>query len=112
MLLHPLGQDLILTLQLVLEGGDQLVLGVGAGLAAFAAVLEGSGAVVKELLLPQVEEVDGEVVLLTDVGDWLVLQQMEPEQGHLLFRREVTTLPRHRCSSERVLPLTRSKANS
>src|SRR5262249_39189694 len=35
-----------------------------------------------------------------------------PEQGNLLLRAEVATLPGHGCSSARVLPLTLAKANS
>ncbi len=38
------------------------------------------------------EEGDGEVVLLTEVGDGLLLQEVESEQGDLLFRREVPAL--------------------
>src|SRR5438477_7465170 len=112
MLLHQLGEDLVLALELVLEGSDRSVLGVLAGLAAFAGVIEGGGAVLEELLLPEVEEGHGEVVLLADVGDRLLLQEVEAEQGDLLFRGKVPALPRHECSSARVLPLTPAKANS
>src|SRR6478736_5535715 len=112
MLLHQLGEDLVLAVELVLEGSDLDVLGVRAGLAALAGVIEGSGAVLEELLLPEVEESDGKVVLLTDVGDGLLLQEVESEQGDLLFRGKVTALPRHGSSSARVWPLTPAKANS
>src|SRR5579885_1174728 len=105
MLLQQLGQDFVLALELVLESSDLAILGVLSGLAAFAGILKGSGAVLEELLLPEVEEVDGEVVLLTDVGDRLLLQEVESKQGDLLLRGEVTTLPGHQKSSERVLPL-------
>src|SRR5262249_62017325 len=94
------------------EGSDLAVLGVLAGLAALAGVSEGSGAVLEELPLPEVEEVHGQVVLLADVGDGLLLQEVEAEQGDLLFRSEVPTLPGHGCSSARVWPLTPAKANS
>src|ERR1700689_1783863 len=112
MLLHEFGEDLVLALELVPEGGDGAVLGVLAVLAAFAGVVEGSGAVLEELFLPEVEEGDGEVVLLADVGDGLLLQEVEAEQGDLLFGGKVPALSRHECSSARVLPLTPAKANS
>jgi hypothetical protein len=105
-LLHQLGEDLILALELVLEGSDLEVLVVLAGLAALAGVVEGGGAVREELLLPEVEEGDGEVVLLADVGDGLLLQEGESEQGDLLFRGKVPALTSHGYSSARVLPLT------
>ena len=111
MLLHQLGQNLVLALELVLEGGDLAVLGVLAGLVAFAGVVEGGGAVVEELLLPEEEEGDGEVVLLADVRDRLLLQEVEAEQSDLLFRSKVTTLPGHGVSSRCVCPLPPAIAN-
>ena len=112
MLLHQLGQDLVLALEFVLQSSDLAVPGVLGGLAVFAGVLEGGGAVLEELLLPEVEEVDVEVVLLTDVGDGLLLQKVEAKQGDLLLRAEVTALPGHESSSARVFPLTPPKATS
>jgi len=111
-LLHQPGEDLVLALALVLEGSDLDVPGVLTGLAAFAGVVESGGAVLEELLLPEVEEGDGEVMLLADVGDGLLLQEVEPEQGDLLFRGKVTALSRQGNSSARVLPLTPAKASS
>jgi len=75
--LHEFGEDFVLALELVLEGGDLKVFGVEFGLAAFAGIVEGSSAILKELLLPEVEEVNGEVVFLADVGDGLLLQEVE-----------------------------------
>ena len=95
MLLHQLGEDLVLALELVLEGSDRSVLGVLAGLAALAGVVQGSGAVLEELLVPEVEEGDGEVVLLTDVGDGLLLREVESGQGDLPLRGKVPALTRH-----------------
>ena len=77
MLLHQFGQDLVLALEFVLEGSDLTVLGVFLGLAVLAGILESSSAVLEELLLPEIEEVDTEVVLLADVGDRLFLQEVE-----------------------------------
>jgi hypothetical protein len=67
-LLPEFGEDLVLALELVLEGSDRAVLGVLVGLTALAGVVEGGGAVVEELLLPEVEEVDGEVVQMSETG--------------------------------------------
>src|SRR5436853_6833589 len=112
MLLHQLGENLVLALEFVFEGSDLAVLRVLRGLEAFAGIGEGGGAVLEELFLPEVEEVDGEVVLLTDVGDRFLLQEMKTEQGDLLLGGERTTLATHDKSSARVLPLTPAKANS
>ena len=95
MFLHELREDFVLALQLVPEGGDGAVLGVLAGLAAFAGVVEGGGAVLEELLLPELEEVDGEVVLLAEVRNQFLFQEVESEQGHFLLGGVVTALPWH-----------------
>src|SRR5436305_8543871 len=100
----------MLALEFFFEGSDLAVLGVLQSLEAFAGVSEGGGAVLEELLLPEVEEGDGEVVLLTEVGDGLLLQ--EAEQGDFLLGGKVTTLTSQESSSARVLPLTPPKANS
>jgi hypothetical protein len=112
MLLHEFCENLILTLELVFEGSDLAVLGVLQSLMAFAGIGEGGGTVLEELLLPEIEEGDVEVVFLTDVGDGLLLQEVESEQGDLLLGGKVTTLASHDRSSARVLPLTLPKANS
>jgi hypothetical protein len=111
-LLQEFGENLVLALELFLQGSDLAILGVVLGFAAMAGILEGSRAVLEELLLPEVEEVDGEVVFLADVGDRLLLQEVEAKQSDLLFRSEVTALANHVSSSARVFPLTPPKANS
>ena len=66
MFLHQFGDDLVLALELLAQGGDgPLVVALGRGVLA----LEGGGAVLEELLLPEVEQRGGEVVLVTEVGD-------------------------------------------
>ena len=105
-------ENLVLALEFVFEGSDLAVLGVLQGLVAFAGVGEGRGPVLEELFLPEIEEVDVEVVLLTDVRDGLLLQEVEAEQGDLLLGGERTTLTSHDKSSARVLPLTLTKAKS
>jgi hypothetical protein len=111
-LLHELGQDLVLALQFIFAGSDRAVLGVLVGLAALAGVVEGGGPVLEELLRPVVEDVHREVVFLAEVGDGLLLQEVEARQGDLLFRGKVTTLPGQGCSSASVLPLIPAKASS
>jgi hypothetical protein len=111
-LLHEFRENLILALEFVFEGSDLAVLGILEGLEAFVGVREGRGTVLEELFLPEVEEVDGELMFLTEVGDRLLLQEVESKQGHLLLRSKVTTLASHGKASTRVLPLTPRKANS
>src|SRR5213082_1113130 len=112
MLLHQLREDLVLALELFLEGSDGAVLGVAIGFAAFVVAGEGGDAVVEELLLPGVEEVDGDAEFFTDVRDRDFLDEVEPESGDLLLRGVVAALSGHGCSSARVWPLTPAKANS
>jgi hypothetical protein len=109
---HQLGEDLVLDPEFVLQGSDPFVLGVLVGLAVFAGGIEGSGAVLEELLLPELEEVDGEVVLLAEVRNRFLFQEVESEQGNLLLGGKVATFSGHECSSARVLPQTPAKANS
>jgi hypothetical protein len=111
-LLHEFGEGLVLTLELLFEGSDLAAPGALHSLGAFAGVGEGGGTVLEERFLPEVEEVDGEVVFLTEVGDGLLLQEVEAKQGDLLLRGKVTTLASQGMSSARVLPLTPRKANS
>src|SRR5262249_16916633 len=112
MLLHQLGEDLVLALQLGLEIGDLLVLGVGSVLAAFVVAGEGSWAVLEKELLPGVEVGDSDAVFFTDVGDGDLVEEVLSEQGDLLLRSKMATLLSHGCSSARVLLLTLTKASS
>jgi hypothetical protein len=111
-LLHQLGEDFVLALQLGLQFGDLAVLGVGRGFAALVVGREGGVSVLEEEFLPLVEVADGDAVFLADVGDSDFIDEVFPEQSDLLLGREVPTLPGHGCSSGRVLPLTPPKANS
>ena len=76
----------MLAAELVLQGGDGAVLGVGIDFAAFVVGGEGGGAVLEELFLPVVEVGDREAVLLAQIGDGDFLQEMGPENGDLLLR--------------------------
>src|SRR5262249_32198975 len=105
-------EDLVFALQLGLQLGEVLVLGVGSGLAAPVVGGEGGLAVLEELLLPVVEERDGNAVLFADIGDRDLVEEVLSEQGDLGLSGKVARLPGHGWSSARVLPLTLTKANS
>jgi hypothetical protein len=82
-LLHQLGDDLILAAELLPSGGDgPLVLGLGG--AVFS--LERGGAVLEELPLPGVEGGKLELVLVAEVGDGGLLDQVTAEDSNLLRR--------------------------
>jgi hypothetical protein len=109
-LLHQLGEDLVLALELGLQLGDLLVLGVGDGLAALVVAGEGGSAVLEEELLPGVEEGDVEAVFFTEVGNRDFVEDVLSEQGDLLLSSEMAALPGHGGSSARVWPLTLPEA--
>jgi hypothetical protein len=90
--LHDLRDHLVLVGQLGLEGFDPLL--QATHLAAVVA-LEGGRPMLEELLLPSVEDVGVEAELVTEVGDRRLLEQMPPQDGHLLLSREPPTLLRH-----------------
>src|SRR5437588_4409473 len=112
MLLHEFGEDFVLALQACLQVGDLSIVGVGVRLAPLVVGGEGGGAVFEEGFLPEVEEVDGEAVLLADLGDGYFFDEVLSEQGDFLFGAEVATLLSHEGSSASVWPLTLTKANS
>ena len=86
MLRHQLGQNLILGLDFLLKVGDPLLVG---GVVRSRFLLEGGRAVLEELLLPAVEDRGLQAQFIAEVRDGLLLQQMPPEGGDFLFRREV-----------------------
>ena len=93
MFLHQFSDDLVLALELVAECGDGAeVLGLGRGVLAF----EGGGAVLEELLLPEVEQRGRELELVAEVRDGDVVDQVTPENGDLLNRRIVLSRLSHR----------------
>src|SRR4051812_48788992 len=64
MFFYQFGDDFVLALELVAQGGDDsLEVVLGRGVLA----LEGGGAVLEELLLPEVEERGRELVLVAEV---------------------------------------------
>ena len=84
MLSHQLGQNLVLRLDLLLQIGDPFLLG---GMVRPCFLLEGSGPVLEEFPLPAVEEVRLDAELVTQIGDGPLLQQMQPQDGHLVRGR-------------------------
>ena len=95
MLRHQLRQNLVLGLDLLLQVGDPLLLG---GMVGPCFVLESSRPVLEELLLPAVEDRRLQANLIAQLRDWLLVQQMPPQNGDLLFRRVVLPLLLHAFS--------------
>jgi hypothetical protein len=95
MLGHQLSQDLVLRLDLLLQVGDPLLVG---GMVGWPLLLEGRRAVLEELLLPPIEDCGLQAELVAELRDGLLLNQMPPEDGDLLFRRVVLPLLLHAFS--------------
>src|ERR1700683_2928311 len=85
MFLHEFRGDFVLALELLLQGGDPLILRVG-GMSG--AGLQRGGAVLEELLLPAVEHGGVYAVPVTQVRDGDVFEEMEPQDGDLLLGGE------------------------
>jgi len=83
MLGHQLRQNLVLGLDLLLQVSDPLLV---AGVVRSRLLLEGGRAVLEELLLPAVEDRGLQAELIAELRDWLLLQQMPPQDGDLLRR--------------------------
>ena len=92
--------------------GEHFVLGLDLSLEALAAfllwrtpvarlVLEGGGAVFKELFLPTLEQSRLQLELAAELGDGLLLQQVSPQDGDFLLR--AVMLP---CFSHAFPPLS------
>jgi hypothetical protein len=95
MLRHQLGEDLVLGLNLLLQVGDPLLLG---GVVGWPLLLEGRRPVLEELLLPAVKDRGLQTQFIAELRDRLLLQQMSPEDGDLLFRRVVFPVLLHAFS--------------
>src|SRR5512142_2671396 len=85
MFLHEFGEDLVLALELLLQKGDPPVLGIAG---ASGTGLEHGRGVFEELLLPAVEHRGVDAVPVTQVRDRGVFEEVKPQNGHLLLRRE------------------------
>src|SRR6516225_4762219 len=100
MFLHQFSDDLVLAPELVARRGDgPLEVALRRGVLA----LEGGRSVLEELLLPEVEQGGGELMLVAAVRDGDVVDQMAPEDGDLLNRRIVLAGLPHGRNSFRVL---------
>jgi hypothetical protein len=95
MLLHQLGQHLILPLELLLQVLDPLLPGL---VVDPHLTLEGRRAVFKKLLLPAVEDRRPQPQLVTELRDRLLFQQMAPQNGDFLFSGVVLSLLFHASS--------------
>src|SRR3954463_4911353 len=85
MFLHEFGEDFVLALELLLQGGDPAIL-VVAGTSGPG--LERGGGVLEGLLLPAIENGGVDAVLITEVRDGGVFEEMEPKDGGLLLDGE------------------------
>src|SRR6516165_4501343 len=99
MFLHEFREDFVLALELLLQGGDPLILRVGG---PSGAGLEGRGAVLEELLLPAVEHRGVDAVLVTQIRDGDVFEEMKSQDGDLLLGGEaLASLLGHGTTSAR-----------
>src|SRR5881275_825891 len=85
MFLHEFGEDFVLALELLFQGGDPAIL-VIAGTSGPG--LERGGSVLEEFLLPTIEHGGVDAVPITEVGDGGVFEEMEPKDGGLLLDGE------------------------
>ena len=90
MLLHELGKDLVLALQLGFELFDLLVFEILVDLGT-AAVIEGQVGVLEEQTLPGVEDGRIDPDLIAQVGDRGALEKVALENGDLLRDGKVLT---------------------
>src|SRR3954454_9024772 len=85
MFLHEFGEDFVLALELLFQGGDPAIL-VIAGTSGPG--LERGGGVLEEILLPAIEQGGVDDVPITEVRDGGVFEEMEPKDGGLLLDGE------------------------
>jgi hypothetical protein len=92
---HQLGEHFVLGLDFLLQPGDAFLLG---GTAVAGLGLEGGGAVLKEFFLPAIEYRRLQSEFVAELRDRLVLDQMPPQNGDLLFGCVVLSLFPHASS--------------
>src|SRR3954449_4397617 len=85
MFLHEFGEDFVLALELLFQGGDPAIL-VIAGTSGPG--LERGGGVLEEILLPAIGHGGVDAVPITEVRDGGVFEEMEPKDGGLLLDGE------------------------
>src|ERR1700712_2562977 len=109
MLLHQLGDDLVLASELVAQGLDGPLLLAHGGVAL---ALEGGGAVLEEGPLPGVEDGGLELVLVAEVGDGDLVDEVTAEDGDLLGGGVVLAGLSHRVVLRSGPMLTLAQENS
>jgi hypothetical protein len=92
---HQLGQNLLLRLDLLLQVCNPLLV---SGMVGWPFLLEGSSSVLEEFLLPAVEDRRLEPHFIAQLRDGLLLQQVPPQDGDLLFRSVLLPLLLHALS--------------
>jgi hypothetical protein len=92
---HQLGQNLVRRLDLLLQVRNPFLLG---GAVRPGVLLERGCPVLEKFLLPTVEDRRLESHFIAQLRDGLLLQQMPPQDGDLLFRRVVLPLLLHTFS--------------
>src|SRR6266550_8984359 len=95
MLRHELGENLVLRLDLLLQVCNPLLV---SGMVGWPFLLEGSSPVLEEFLLPAVEDRRLESHFIAQLRDGLLLQQVPPQDGDLLFRLVLLPLLLHALS--------------
>ncbi len=90
MLLHEFREDFVFALQLGLELLDPALLGILEGFGP-AIALEGSMAVLEELLLPAIEQIGADAQLIAEIGDRRLFKQVAFEDGDLLGSGKMPT---------------------
>src|SRR3954453_5987160 len=85
MFLHEFGEDFVLALELLFQGGDPAIL-VIAGTSGPG--LEPGRGLLEEILLPAIEHGGVDAVPITEVRDGGVFEEMEPKDGGLLLDGE------------------------
>src|SRR5262247_1350934 len=95
MLRHELCQNLVLRLNLLLQICNPLLF---SGMVGWPFLLEGSSSILEEFLLPAVEDRWLESHFIAQLRDGLLLQQVPPQDGDLLFWRVLLPLLFHAFS--------------
>jgi hypothetical protein len=91
-LLEEFGDDFVLVLQLLLERGDLAIFGVAG---PFGGPLKSSSAVLKEQLLPVVEDSGVDLMLIANIGKRDFVDKMLSQDSDLFLRRVLFTRLSH-----------------
>jgi len=91
-LLHQFGDDLVLLLELVLQASDLFLLDRELVGGTFGNGMEGGLHVVEQNLLPSVDLIRLDPVLVTEVRNGHFIDQIPLENGRLLVRAKASSL--------------------